>query len=196
MKTAAALFLALSMIGQAEEKLASGYELKAQALLDLQQLQSRFTELAGAMPGDKLTWRPAEGVRSIADVYLHVAAANYGFPIYLGAPAKEGFSKDPKESGAAFKSFEKSTADKDKIIEKLNASFDYARQSIDKLTDADWGKPVKEMGPEANMGDVVYLLVTHAHEHLGQSIAYARENGVIPPWTAKAMMKKGAQPQE
>ena len=54
------------------------------------------------------------------------------------------------------------------------------------MTNADFNKPLPKLGPDANYGDVIYILVTHAHEHLGQSIAYARMNGVVPPWTAAA----------
>ena len=58
------------------------------------------------------------------------------------------------------------------------------------MTNADFNKPLPKLGPDANYGDVVYILVTHAHEHLGQSIAYARVNGIVPPWTAEAEAKK------
>jgi uncharacterized damage-inducible protein DinB len=58
---------------------------------------------------------------------------------------------------------------------------------------------MKQFGPDANKGDIIYLLAGHAHEHLGQSIAYARVNGIVPPWTAEAMKKQAAKdkaPQE
>lgn len=63
---------------------------------------------------------------------------------------------------------------------------EYAGKAVERLVDADFQKPVKALGPDANMGDVVYLITAHTHEHLGQSIAYARENGVTPPWTKNA----------
>ena len=62
--------------------------------------------------------------------------------------------------------------------------------AIANLTNADFAKPLPKYGPDANYGDDIYLLVTHAHEHLGQSIAYARVNGIVPPWTAEAAAKK------
>jgi len=60
------------------------------------------------------------------------------------------------------------------------------------MANADFAKPMKKYGPDANAGDIVYLIVMHTHEHLGQSIAYARMNGVVPPWTAaqQAQQKK------
>ena len=38
---------------------------------------------------------------------------------------------------------------------------------------------IKSSGPEANDGDVVYILVVHGHDMLGQAIAYARVNGIV-----------------
>jgi len=155
--------------------------MKAQAALDLQQLQERFVSLAQAIPADKYTWRPSEGVRSISEMFLHVSGANYGIPTMVtGVAPAAGYQKD---------GFEKSTTDKAKIIEQLNKSFAYAISVVQGMSNADFARPEKKLGPEANSGDVVYLLVTHAHEHLGQAIADARMNGIVPPWTAEAMKK-------
>ena len=85
--------------------------------------------------------------------------------------------------------FEKSTTDKTKIIEQLNKSFAYAIAAVQTMSNADFARLEPKLGPEANSGDVVYLMVTHAHEHLGQAIADARSNGIVPPWTAEAMKK-------
>jgi uncharacterized damage-inducible protein DinB len=89
--------------------------------------------------------------------------------------------------------FETSTTDKAKIVEQLNKSFEYAMAAVKKMSNADFAKAEKKLGPDANDGDVIYILVTHNHEHLGQSIAYARVNGVTPPWTEEAQ-KKAAKP--
>jgi len=164
----------------AQDKTAPNYDIKGEALVDEADLGKKFTDLAEAVPADKFNWRPAEGVRSIGEVYLHVAQSNYGIMKFSGASVPAG-----KES----KTFEKSITDKAKIIAELKASFDWVHQQITAMTNADLAQPLKELGPDANKGDVLYLLTTHAHEHLGQSIAYARVNGVVPPWT-KARMDK------
>jgi uncharacterized damage-inducible protein DinB len=164
----------------AEDKTPPSYDMKPQAILDLQQLQKKFVGLAEAMPAEKFTWRPAEGVRSVSELYLHVALANYNIPTMMGVAPAAGIDKE---------GFEKSTTDKAKVIEQLNKSFAFAIGAVEKMTNADFAKPEKKLGPDANDGDVVYLLVVHNHEHLGQSIAYARTNGVVPPWTAEAMKK-------
>lgn len=175
-----------SAAAKATDKTQPSYDMKAQALLDLEQLQKKFVDLAGAIPPDKFTWRPADGVRSIGEVFLHVSAANYGIPSMMGTPIPAGVDA---------KNLEKSTTDKSQIIDQLNKSFTNAHAAVAAMTNADFAKPLPKLGPDANEGDVVYLLVTHAHEHLGQSIAYARQNGIVPPWTAAAA-KKAGQPQE
>jgi uncharacterized damage-inducible protein DinB len=164
----------------AEDKTPPSYDMKPQAILDLQQLQKKFVGLAEAMPAEKFTWRPAQGVRSVSELYLHVALANFNIPTMMGVAPAAGIDKE---------GFEKTTTDKAKVIEQLNKSFAFAIGAVEKMSNADFAKPEKKLGPDANDGDVVYLLVVHNHEHLGQSIAYARTNGVVPPWTAEAMKK-------
>jgi uncharacterized damage-inducible protein DinB len=157
------------------------YDMKPQSLLDLENMQKKFVTLAQAIPADKYTWRPGQGVRSISEVFLHVAAMGFELAPILGAAPDPTFKKDQ---------YEKSTTDKPKIIEELNRSFSYVQATIEtKMTNADFLKPEKEFGPQANAGDIVYILITDDHEHLGQSVAYARMNAVIPPWTAEAQSK-------
>ena len=176
---------------QAKDTTPPSYDMKPQALLDLEGMHQKFVDLATAVPADKYSWRPAEGVRSIGEVFLHIANANYNIPNLMGTPLPAGF--DPK-------TFEKSTTDKAQIIDALNKSFASAHAAIEAMTNADFNKPLPKLGPDANYGDVIYILVTHAHEHLGQSIAYARMNGIVPPWTvaaeAAAAAKKKAAPEE
>jgi uncharacterized damage-inducible protein DinB len=166
---------------QSTDKTPPSYDMKPQSLLDLDDLHKKFVALATATPQEKYSYRPAEGVRSTGEVFLHIALANYNIPNMMGASLPAGLD---------VKTFEKSTTDKAQIIEQLNKSFDSAHNAIAAMTNADFNKPLPKLGPDANYGDVVYILVTHAHEHLGQSIAYARVNGIIPPWTAEAAAKK------
>jgi DinB superfamily len=166
---------------QSTDKTAPSYDMKAQALLDLQDMQKKFSSLAEAFPADKITWRPGNGVRSTAEIFMHTAGANYGIPNMMGVKPPEGFDG---------KTFEKSTTDKAKIVEHLNKSFDAAIAAVQGMTNADFAKADKKLGPDANDGDVVYILVVHAHEMLGQAIGYARVNGIVPPWTAEALKKQ------
>jgi uncharacterized damage-inducible protein DinB len=159
------------------------YDMKAQALLDLQAVQKKCVDLAEAIPSDKFTWRPATDTRSFAEVFMHVAGERYAILGMMGATPPAGFKA---------REFEKSTTQKDRIIDNLNHSWDFANKTINGMSNADFAKLLPKLGPQANEGDVVYILVADAHEHLGQLIAYARQNGIVPPWTAERQGKKPA----
>jgi len=159
------------------DKTPPSYDMKPQSLLDLEQVQKKLVALADALPDGKMTWRPSADSRSFAEVFLHSAGERY-FILGLG-----GATPPASYNG---KTFEKSTTDKAKIIAELNSSWDFTKKTIGDMTNADFAKPVPKLGPQANAGDPVYLLVADAHEHLGQLIAYARVNGIVPPWTAAA----------
>jgi uncharacterized damage-inducible protein DinB len=157
------------------------YAFPERAAMELKEVQQEVVSLAEAMPQDKYTWRPTAGVRSVSEVYLHMAAANFGLTAIAGVPASPGFK---------FQGYEKSTTDKVQIIDQLNRSFEYAENGIRSLSDADLLKPIR-FQQFTSVGDIVLHIVAHAHEHLGQSIAYARMNGVVPPWTAAQQQKQG-----
>jgi hypothetical protein len=95
---------------------------------------------------------------------------------------------------AGFKAgeLEKSTTEKDRIVEDLNQSWNFANKTINGMSNADFAKLLPKLGPQANEGDVIYILVADAHEHLGQLVAYARQNGIAPPWTVQTQKKKAA----
>ena len=141
----------------------------------------KFVRLAEAIPADKYTWRPAPDVRSFAEVFLHVAAANYGLYGMVGAAPPDGGPK---------KGLEKSTTDKAKVIATLKDSFEYARKSITAMPDANLEKSMDWFGGKNTERGVLLFIVRHGAEHLGQSIAYARMVGVVPPWTEDAQKKQ------
>jgi uncharacterized damage-inducible protein DinB len=143
----------------------------------------KFVRLAGAIPAEKYTWRPAPEVRSIAEVFLHVAAANYNIYQMVGAAAPAGLD---------IKNLEKSTTDKAKVIAALKDSFAHARKAITVTPDADLEKSLDWFGGKNTERGVLLFVVRHAAEHLGQAIADARVNGVVPPWTEDALKAKAA----
>ncbi|HXR16872.1 MAG TPA: DinB family protein [Terriglobales bacterium] len=159
---------------------APSYDMKAQSLADLQVVEKKFVDLANALPADKFTWRPTADSRSFAEVFLHVAGERYGILGLMGATPPAGF--DPK-------TYEKSTTNRGQIVEQLDKSWEFTQKAINGMTNADFAKLLPKLGPQANAGDVIYILVADAHEHLGQVVAYARENGVVPPWTLEAQKK-------
>ncbi len=157
------------------------YDMKAQSLLDLKVMQKKFVDLAQVIPEDKLSWRPSVDSRSYAEVLLHVAGERYGILALMGAAPPAGFDG---------KTYEKSTTNRDQIIKELDKSWDFTLNTINGMSNAEFAKPLPKLGPEANAGDVVYILVADAHEHLGQCVAYARENGIVPPWTIEAQKRE------
>jgi uncharacterized damage-inducible protein DinB len=174
-----------TLAAQPEDKTAPTYDMKAQSLQDLDDMHKKFVSLAEALPADKFGWRPGEGVRSISEAFLHVADMNFQMPVAIGATPAPGYKKE---------GYEKSTTDKAKIIEQLSQSFEYVHAYVNGMTNADFAKPELKFGPQANAGDIIYIIVADDHEHLGQSVAYARVNGIVPPWTAAAMKAKAAKP--
>jgi hypothetical protein len=164
----------------AADHTAPSYDMKAQSLQDLEGIQKKMVALANALPDDKLTWRPSSDSRSFAEVFLHVSGERYGILSLMGAQPPAGFDG---------KTFEKSTTDRAKIVDELNKSWEFTKTAINGMTNADFARAIPKLGPQANAGDVVYILVADAHEHLGQSIAYARENAIVPPWTIEAQKR-------
>jgi uncharacterized damage-inducible protein DinB len=158
---------------QAADPAPSG--MRAQFLSQLADVEKKMNTLAVAMPAEKYSWRPAPGVRSISEVYVHIAGANYLFASFVGAKTPAGISRD----------MEKTVTEKSKVLDVLKQSFEHARQAVLSLSDEDMPKPVKMFGRDTTYGGVLFTMANHMHEHLGQSIAYARNNGVVPPWSMK-----------
>ena len=135
---------------------------------------SKFIALAKAMPADKFAWSPGPGVMTVARVYGHVANYNFYYPASaMGIPSPSGIGLD---------SLEKMT-DKAAIVAMLERSNAHVKSSVSALTDEQLAKPTKLYGRTIPQWAVLFQLVAHMNEHLGQSIAYARSNGVVPPWS-------------
>ena len=142
-------------------------------------LHEKFVTLAEAMPADHLGWRPMEGVRSVEEVFIHVAADNWYVPALMGweAPAETGVTSD----NATFRAYQDRAMTRDEMLLALDTSFDFLREAMASSSD-ELGREVV-LGTPTTVGDVWIRAVVHLHEHLGQSIAYARSNGVVPPWS-------------
>ena len=139
----------------------------------IEDAEKKITGLAEAIPAEKYSWRPSEGVRSVGEVFVHVATGNLGIPRMVGI--------DPPmkmEQG-----MEKSVTEKAQVVELLKKSFAHLKDVIGRIQDSDLDKATKMFGRESTYRNVLMLLVAHNHEHLGQSIAYARSNGITPPWS-------------
>ncbi|MDP3909734.1 MAG: DinB family protein [Gemmatimonadales bacterium] len=144
----------------------------AELIAQLDDAASKLQQLGEAIPQDKQAWRPAPGVRSVAEVLSHVTVANYLIVGFTGVKAPEG---SPQAETPA--------ADRAQAVAQLQRSFDHVRSAIRGMSNADLDKPATLFGQQTTNRGVLLLTVTHAHEHLGQLIAYARTNGVTPPWS-------------
>jgi uncharacterized damage-inducible protein DinB len=156
----------------------TGY--RSEVLAEVMVQEDKFTRLAEAIPADKFAWRPSADVRSFAEVFLHVSAANFNLYKLVGTPPPTGLD---------IKTLEKSTTDKAKVIATLKDSFAHARKAITAMPNADLEKSMDWFGGKNTERGILLFIVRHAAEHLGQSIAYTRFAGIVPPWTEDAQKK-------
>jgi len=165
----------------AQDEGAAAPDLKATYLGWWDRAAGQIESLAEAIPADKYGWRPGEGVRSVSEVFMHVAAANYGIPARAGTAIPEGVDARNLES----------ITDKPTVVATLGRSLAHARAAVEAMKAEELGEAVDLFGNQATKADVALLLLGHLQEHLGQSIAYARMNGVVPPWSRPAPAAEG-----
>ncbi len=168
---------------EAADEMATGDEpavaqstVQSELLGDLGSLHEKYVGLAEAMPESAYGWRPGEGVRSVSEVYMHVASAN------IGLVARVMGTDPPAGVEGWYGQDAESITDKATVVGALAASFDYMAEAIGATGDDGWGEGVDLFGATSVRGAMTFTLA-HCHEHLGQSIAYARVNGVVPPWS-------------
>jgi hypothetical protein len=151
--------------------------LKASFVADLETLHQKFLGLAQAFPPDKYTWRPMEGVRSVSEVLMLAAMEGYSF-------IPTGFGAKPADLGSREEAAKLRTlSDKTQVIDHLNKGFAYAKQQLESVDPATLTAKRKLMGQDRSTADVVLFIGGDLHEHLGQLIAYARTNHIVPPWS-------------
>jgi uncharacterized damage-inducible protein DinB len=153
---------------------ATGFQ--ADLLKDYAGAIGHLTQLAEAVPADKYSWRPAEGVRTFSEVFMHVAAGNYMGAKSLGTAVPADV--DPRKL--------ESITDKDKVIAALNASVEHFKKAVAAVDNAGLEQEVNLFGMTMTKRGVMLLMQGHAHEHTGQAIAYTRMNGIVPPWRQPA----------
>jgi uncharacterized damage-inducible protein DinB len=156
--------------------------LMADLIKDVHDVHGKLIGLAKTIPTDKYGWRPAANVRSVGEVFLHVAGDNYVLPTGVGvAPDPATGIKMP--DFATVTAFEKQQLGTDAMVAAIDKSFMHLTKAMGATTDAQMNEKVKLFGMEMTIRQMWILTTTHLHEHLGQSIAYARANGVTPPWS-------------
>ena len=133
--------------------------------------------LAEATPPEKFEWRPAPGVRSTSEVYMHIALANFWLLSVTGPP----MPAEMRTPDAA--DLEKKVTKKAEVIGWLQRSLDAVKMAHKQIKPADLQRQVKIAGRDATVDGMYLRIIVHANEHMGQLIAYARMNGITPPWS-------------
>ena len=173
----ALMFLSASL---AQEKMNMLGGVQGSFLRLQQRIESEAVSLAQSIPQKKYTWRPMEGVRSISEAFLHLAMGNYLTMQTIGATLPEGID---------LKTYQTSTSDKAKVVEMLKASFAFVDDQVGKIADSDLDREVGFFGNKLTVRDMILGAGNHEHEVMGQTIAYARMNHIVPPWTAEQEAK-------
>lgn len=128
--------------------------------------------LAETIPAEKYSWRPAPGVRSVSEVFMHLAIANFGLLAITGPKTPTDLKEDS----------EKTVTAKPEVIRWLKRSFDAVRDAHTGIKPAELQRKVKVNGRDSTIDGMYLRIIVHANEHMGQMVAYARMNGIAPPW--------------
>jgi uncharacterized damage-inducible protein DinB len=128
--------------------------------------------LAEATPAEKFEWRPAPGVRSVSEVYMHIALANFYLLSVTGPEMPADMKKD----------MEKTVTAKADVVGWLRRSLDAVKTARAGLKPGDLERKVTILKRDATVDGMYLRIIVHANEHMGQLIAYARMNGIVPPW--------------
>lgn len=161
--------------------------IRGEIIANMQDASEKIIELAGAVPARKWAWRPAKGVRSVGEAYLHIAQSNYVLSAFLGAK--------PPLTPAVLSKLDTTPTTVERTQQLLKDSFAFAEKTIAETPETELAAGASFFGRPMSKQAIMLAIATHAHEHLGQSIAYARMNGIVPPWTAReqaAAAKKAA----
>jgi uncharacterized damage-inducible protein DinB len=166
--------LLLALLAADARAQAAPTDFRSEFLMQFNSSMEKFVSLAEAMPAEKYGWSPGPGVMPVARVFAHVARYNYGYPASnMGIPAPAGVRLDTLER----------ITDKTQVVALLRASAQHVRASVERIPAGQLARPTELYGRDVQQWAVLFQLLAHMNEHLGQSIAYARMNGVVPPWS-------------
>ena len=157
------------MPAQAPEGIWQGYD------GEWKHVSQQLLALAEATPAEKFSWRPAPGVRSTSEVYMHIAIANFYLLSVTGPKMPADLNDD----------MEKTVTSKAEVIAWLRRSLEAVKTAHAAETPKDLERKVKIEGQDATVDGMYLRIIVHANEHMGQLIAYARMTGVVPPWANK-----------
>ncbi len=134
----------------------------------------QLLQLAEAIPAEKYAWRPGEGVRSVSEVFMHIAMANFYLLSVTGPKMPADLTSQE---------LEKSVTEKAEVIRWLQRSQEAVKAAHAGIKHDELGRKVKVAGRDATVDGMYLRIIVHANEHMGQLIAYARMNRIAPPWS-------------
>ena len=173
-RTFAILAVATSLSVTAARAQNAPTDYRDEALRHFAQSSDKVVQLARAMPGELYSWRPMEGVMPVAQVYMHIARYNYLYLTNeLGLPLPPHIDMDTMEE----------VTTKAKVTAMLEESVEFVKHHVSAMSESDVTAMTVQYGRDVAGWSVLFQLVAHMNEHVGQSIAYARMNKVVPPWS-------------
>jgi uncharacterized damage-inducible protein DinB len=156
-------------------------ELRTRFMADLDTVHVKVLALANAFPEEKYGWRPGEGVRTVAEVLMHIATEWYLFvPLLTGGTPSSAFGP-LMEAAPKLQQFTTKTD----VLDHLGKAWAHVRQQAESSDTAKLRASMPVFGRQMTLPERLFLLAGDQHEHLGQLIAYARVNGVVPPWSRR-----------
>lgn len=145
---------------------------------DLETMHEKFTSLAEAFPESAYDWRPMEGVRSVREVMALAAAEGNLFPQYMGLERASGSAEGFRDEMARLTAMSKAD-----LIAEMHRAFEHFVNQVEGLDEEGRMAKLSFFGEDVERGTAVTMAANDMHEHLGQAIAYARTNKIVPPWS-------------
>ena len=169
------LFLMFSAgaLAQSADDMSSMSGFNKDYIKEVNAAKDKVLSLADAIPQDKFSWRPADGVRSVSEVFMHIVGANYYFLTLVGEKMPEWFKQG----------MDTTVTNKEEIVKYLKSSYENLDNYMSNLDVKTLDDPVEFFGMKSTKRHLFLILLDHNHEHLGQLIAYSRMNGITPPWS-------------
>jgi len=162
--------------------------IRGELISSMKDAGGKIQELATAIPDGKYTWKPSKDVRSTGQVFLHVVQINYLLPKFVGITPAMGMEELMK--------LDSQTMEPAKIRQMLKDSYAWAAKAIMDTPDSDLDTQADFFGQKMSKREILLALTSHSHEHLGQLIAYARSNNIVPPWTAREQAAQKKKDEE
>lgn len=134
----------------------------------------KIVALAEAVPAETYARPAVAGVQPLGLIFAHIAHYNYEYPARaMGIAPPPGIDRDTLER----------VREKARVVALLRRSAEHVRSSVGQLSEEQLGRTTTLYGRRVPQWAVLFQLIAHMNDHLGQSIAYGRASGVVPPWS-------------